>query len=204
MKLSLVVAEGAHQGKVIPVKRSPFVIGRDSEAQLRLSSLAVSKRHCAVGVRNGKVYVKDLGSRNGTFVNDQAVTEEVEVHHGDRLRIGPLVVEVRLEAGERARPVPTARPAKPTTPESLEEEIGNLLLEETEGPAVEDAAEPAAASSDATVEMPAVATGEGAESKPADQKSAPSSAPKKGLVKHDNATSQAARAILELYTRRNR
>jgi pSer/pThr/pTyr-binding forkhead associated (FHA) protein len=69
MKLSLVVAEGVHKGKAIPVPVAEFVIGRDPDCQLRPSSPAISKRHCAVHVRADKVFVHDLGSTNATFVN---------------------------------------------------------------------------------------------------------------------------------------
>ena len=72
MKVSLVVASGVHQGKVIPITGSQFFIGRDAQCHLRPASQAISKRHCGVLVRDGKVYIKDYGSTNGTTVNDEA------------------------------------------------------------------------------------------------------------------------------------
>ncbi|HEY3789102.1 MAG TPA: FHA domain-containing protein, partial [Urbifossiella sp.] len=65
MKVSLVVATGAHQGKVVPIVGTQFLIGRDPQCQLRPASQAVSKQHCAVILRDGKVYLKDFGSTNG-------------------------------------------------------------------------------------------------------------------------------------------
>ncbi|HEX4607682.1 MAG TPA: FHA domain-containing protein, partial [Urbifossiella sp.] len=56
MKVSLVVASGVHQGKAIPIVGPQFIIGRDPTCQLRPASQAVSKQHCAVLVRDGKVY----------------------------------------------------------------------------------------------------------------------------------------------------
>src|SRR5947208_3492470 len=108
MKLSLVVAQGVHTGKVIPITLPQFVIGRDPQCQLRPASPAISKRHCAVLVRGGKVFVQDFGSTNGTFVNDEAVNGEVEVKDGDRFKAGPLEFTISLQI--TAAPKPAAKP----------------------------------------------------------------------------------------------
>jgi hypothetical protein len=74
MKLSLLVtshSKGA--GKVIPITFSQFLIGRDPQCQLRPASPVISKRHCALLVRGGKVFLRDFDSTNGTFINDQQV-----------------------------------------------------------------------------------------------------------------------------------
>ena len=114
MKLSLVVAEGVHKGKAIPVPVAQFVIGRDEGCQLRPSSPAVSKRHCAIHLKDGKIFVQDFGSTNGTFVNDQPVTGETEVKSGDKLVVGPLVFQIRLEESATA-PAATKGDAKAET-----------------------------------------------------------------------------------------
>ena len=56
------------------------------------ASQAVSKQHCAFHVREGKVFVVDFGSTNGTSVNDEQLPAnlEREVKHGDRIKAGPL------------------------------------------------------------------------------------------------------------------
>lgn len=98
MKVSLVVASGVHQGKVIPIVGPQFVIGRDPGCQLRPASQAVSKQHCAVLVRDGKVYLKDFGSTNGTVLNDGVVKgEERQLANNDAVQIGPLDFTVRIE-----------------------------------------------------------------------------------------------------------
>jgi pSer/pThr/pTyr-binding forkhead associated (FHA) protein len=108
MKISLVVAQGVHAGKIIPVTTADFVIGRDPQCQLRPASPAVSKQHCGISTRDGKVYVRDCGSTNGTFLNDEQVAGEREAKSGDRLRVGPLEFELRVEA---ARPGAKSSPA---------------------------------------------------------------------------------------------
>ena len=98
MKVSLVVASGVHQGKAIPIVSPQFVIGRDPTCQLRPASQAVSKQHCAVLIRDGKVYVRDMGSTNGTVLNEDTLKdEEREVRPNDSLKVGPLDFTVRIE-----------------------------------------------------------------------------------------------------------
>jgi pSer/pThr/pTyr-binding forkhead associated (FHA) protein len=98
MKVSLVVASGAHQGKVIPLTGPQFLIGRDPQCHLRPASQAISKKHCGVLVRDGKVYVKDFGSTNGTTVNEALIKDtEVAVPDGTSLKLGPLDFLIRIE-----------------------------------------------------------------------------------------------------------
>jgi predicted component of type VI protein secretion system len=98
MKVSLVVASGAHQGKMIPVTGAQFLIGRDAQCHLRPASQAVSKRHCGVLIRDGKVYIKDFGSTNGTTVNEQLLKDaEVAIEDGASLKLGPLDFRVKIE-----------------------------------------------------------------------------------------------------------
>src|SRR5437773_4550316 len=97
MKLSLVVlTEGKSEGKVIPITLSQFLIGRDPQCQLRPASALISKRHCAVLVRNGRVYVRDFDSTNGTFVNEKPVKGEAELQDADQLKVGPLDFRVKI------------------------------------------------------------------------------------------------------------
>ncbi|MBN9118128.1 MAG: FHA domain-containing protein [Planctomycetes bacterium] len=99
MKVSLVVTSGSHEGRSIPLTGPQFLIGRDPQCQLRPASQAISKLHCAVLIRDGKVYIKDYGSTNGTLVNDALVQDaEVAVADGDVIRVGPLDFRLKIEA----------------------------------------------------------------------------------------------------------
>src|SRR3954462_10006145 len=99
MKLSLVVmTEGKQRGKVIPVTLAQFLIGRDPQCHLRPASPVISKRHCALLVRDQKAFLRDFDSTNGPFLNDEPVKGEVELHDGDQLKCGPLTFRVQLEA----------------------------------------------------------------------------------------------------------
>lgn len=114
MKVNLVVASGVHQGKVVPIVGPQFLVGRDPQCHLRPASQAVSKQHCAVLVRDGKVYLKDYGSTNGTVLNDEIVQgEEREIRNNDSLKIGPLDFTVRIEptvAKPDGTPLPELNP----------------------------------------------------------------------------------------------
>src|SRR6516225_8604807 len=120
MKLSLVVAQGVHQGKVIPIPVAQFLIGRDEGCQLRPASQAISKRHCAILARGGKVFVRDFGSTNGTFVNDAQVTGEQEIKDGDQLKIGPLEFKVKIDKTSGSLAVSRLEPKPPTTAANAE------------------------------------------------------------------------------------
>ena len=104
MKLSLVVkAAGKMEGHVLPITLSQFVVGRDPQCHLRPASPMISKRHCAVLQRDGKAYIRDFGSTNGTFLNDQPVKDEVELHDKRPLEDRPAAV--RGSPGREAAPV---------------------------------------------------------------------------------------------------
>ncbi len=112
MKLSLVVmTDGKQRGKVLNIPLAQFLIGRDPQCHLRPASPMISKRHCALIQRDGKVFIRDFDSTNGTIVNDQPVKGEIELHHNDQLKVGPLLFAVRLESGA---PVNRPTPAPPT------------------------------------------------------------------------------------------
>ena len=97
MNVSLVVASGAHEGRQIPLTGPQFLIGRDEQCNLRPASQAISKVHCGVLVRDGKVYVKDYGSTNGTLVNDALIQDtEVLVQDGASIRVGPLDFRLKV------------------------------------------------------------------------------------------------------------
>lgn len=113
MKITLTVASGTHAGKSIPVAGPNFLIGRDPDCQLRPASPAISKKHCAIVVKNGAVFVADFGSTNGTFVNGEQVSGERPVGDGDTLVVGPLEFTVRVDV-RTATPTPSnLRPVSP-------------------------------------------------------------------------------------------
>jgi pSer/pThr/pTyr-binding forkhead associated (FHA) protein len=132
MKLSLVVqTAGAMQGKVLDIKLSQFVIGRDPQCHLRPASALISKRHCAILQRDGKAFVRDFDSTNGTVVNDVPVKGEVELKNDDQLRIGPLTFVVRLE---KTAAVPAKVAADKTTTATVAPTVAGSAKAPAKGP----------------------------------------------------------------------
>lgn len=124
MKFSLVVAQGVHAGKKIPVSAaSEFLIGREASCQLRPASPSISKQHCGITIRGEQAFVRDCGSTNGTFVNEEQVAGEREVRHGDKLRVGPLEFTISME-GVLAKP---AKPASVT--ETVSAKVSETIIE---------------------------------------------------------------------------
>lgn len=99
MQVFLKVATGSHAGKEIAIVSEKFLIGRSDECQLRPKSESVSRRHCVIAVRDGRVLVQDLKSRNGTYVNEKRLPPDraKSLKAGDQLRVGKLEFEVVIK-----------------------------------------------------------------------------------------------------------
>ncbi len=116
MDVKLVMFRNDGRRKDLPIVNPPVTIGRGEGCDLRVPLLSVSRRHCQIGVENNEVVVKDLGSSNGTFVNNKRVTEQ-PLRPGDRLVIGPVVFTVQIDGHpEEIRPARTKvrKPAEET------------------------------------------------------------------------------------------
>ena len=107
MEVNLIVANGKLMGKKIPVASSKFLIGRGEECNLRPQSSMVSRKHCVILVERDSAAIEDLGSTNGTFVNDERLAERRQLNNGDRIKVGMLELEVQLAVAERRRPTCT-------------------------------------------------------------------------------------------------
>jgi pSer/pThr/pTyr-binding forkhead associated (FHA) protein len=106
MDLKLKVLEGKSAGQEIAVRGKKFFIGRAEDCHLRPGSDLISRHHCVLLVEDGYAGVRDFGSKNGTYVNDERVVGERELKPGDRLTVGPLRFEVRIDHGLAAKKRP--------------------------------------------------------------------------------------------------
>lgn len=97
MQVILKVVGGKNDGREITVAIPEFVIGRGEEAHLRPTSDLVSRNHTAIKIADGKVFIEDMNSRNGTFVNGERITEPHIAKVGDSLRVGRLQFEVIID-----------------------------------------------------------------------------------------------------------
>src|SRR5437763_1597625 len=136
--LRLEVVEGPQSGMGLDLE-GPVIVGRSSSrSTFVLKDSEASRRHASLIPQGQSVNVQDLGSTNGTFVNEERIDERRMVEVGDRLRIGTTVIEVRPGPGVK----------EPAAPGEAEEEPAPAADEEAEPvaeadePESEEAAEP--------------------------------------------------------------
>ncbi len=91
-QLSLKVVEGEAKGTVYPLTKARILIGRGN-ADITLNDPTASRLHCAVEVCDQEVFLRDLGSSNGTFVEDQAVVV-VPLRDGSTFRVGMHILQL--------------------------------------------------------------------------------------------------------------
>lgn len=116
MKLGLLVlTAGKQEGKLLEIKQAQFLVGRDPQCQLRPASPMISKRHCAVLIKGERAFIRDFGSTNGTYLNEERVEGERELKNDDQLKIGPIHFAVRLEVTKPSETPPPATKAAATT-----------------------------------------------------------------------------------------
>jgi len=87
MKPRIAAITGKLEDTVISMTEGPVLIGRQAGATLKIGNASVSRRHAIIERDGDRFVIADLGSRNGTFVNDVPVRRR-ELQHGDRVRIG--------------------------------------------------------------------------------------------------------------------
>ena len=101
MQLKLRVLVGGTTGQKLVIPGPAFAIGRDAACDLRPKSGYISRRHCEITQDKGTVFIRDLRSRTGTWVNGIRIPAEraVEVKTGDHLKLGPLEFEILVRHG---------------------------------------------------------------------------------------------------------
>ncbi len=92
---ALHVISGANQGQSVPLGDGPILLGRGTDAAIRLDDDYVSTRHARFATNGEQWFVEDLGSTNGTYIGSQRVTTPVPVGLGIQVRVGKTVVELR-------------------------------------------------------------------------------------------------------------
>lgn len=114
---------GPTPGQRTQLQRRSMLLGRDPVCDLVIDDVEISRRHARLITQSGGYAVEDLGSMNGTFVNDERITTVVTLKSGDRIRFGDQATfvyeamaadeaEISAFTVEKAAPAPAAaRPA---------------------------------------------------------------------------------------------
>lgn len=92
---SLYILQGGDVGREFDLAEDESVVGRSPECDVVVDVAAVSRRHAIIERNGGGAFVRDLGSRNGTYVNGNRVSERAALQPGDRIVICDVVFEYR-------------------------------------------------------------------------------------------------------------
>lgn len=74
------------------------LIGRDPASVVWLDTTGVSRRHARILVASDEAFLEDLESKNGTMIDDKAVTGKVKLRDGDRIQVGPVLILYHVSA----------------------------------------------------------------------------------------------------------
>jgi hypothetical protein len=111
MDARLRVLSGPHAGETIQVGRGKLLIGREEDCHLRPESEFVSRHHCVLLLDDYTLRIRDLGSKNGTFVNGRRIgTSETILLHDDMISIGEMIGQIDLS--QPGIPVPSGLPGE--------------------------------------------------------------------------------------------
>jgi S1-C subfamily serine protease len=102
--------EGGEE-RAVELTGDRFVIGRDEECDLVLDDDQISRRHTELDQSTGRVVIRDLDSRNGTFVNGKRIHEPTTLDGNEQLRFGNTVASL-----SPSKSAPTVLAGRPTTP----------------------------------------------------------------------------------------
>jgi hypothetical protein len=93
---SLILSAAVPDPQRWQVEGAEATLGRSVDCDCRLDNPTVSSQHARLTYQNGCWRVEDLNSRNGTFVNEEAVHTPTALSTGDELRCGSIVLKVSL------------------------------------------------------------------------------------------------------------
>jgi pSer/pThr/pTyr-binding forkhead associated (FHA) protein len=89
------IIEGANAGQRIPLDGAPLLIGRGTDAAIRVDDDYVSTRHARIASSGDEWFVEDLGSTNGTYLGASRLTQPTTLHLGSQVRVGKTTLELR-------------------------------------------------------------------------------------------------------------
>ena len=91
----VIVTEGSNVGERAELDHAPILIGRGSDAGIKLDDDYVSTRHARIAASGDQWFVEDLGSTNGTYIGTVRITQPTTITLGTQVRIGKTILELR-------------------------------------------------------------------------------------------------------------
>ncbi len=100
--VKLKIIEGPDSGREFELETDRACLGRQEDCDLQLLENSVSRQHASLEQRNGEWVLRDLGSQNGSYLNERKISEE-KLRHGDRFRLGnQVMLQFIAPSGEAA------------------------------------------------------------------------------------------------------
>ncbi|HRA88819.1 MAG TPA: GGDEF domain-containing protein [Planctomycetaceae bacterium] len=99
----LQICPAVAQAEMIRLSAQRSLIGREPSCEITLNDNAVSRTHAAIELDDSGYYVIDLGSRNGTFVDDKILRERRRLHGGELIRLGSTILKFMSSMDEEAQ-----------------------------------------------------------------------------------------------------
>ena len=91
----LQIVGGPNTGQSVPLGDQPILLGRGTDAAIRLDDDYVSTRHARIASNGDQWFIEDLGSTNGTYLGTHRLTQPAALQVGSRFRIGKTSLELR-------------------------------------------------------------------------------------------------------------
>src|ERR1700674_2486417 len=102
----LKVMKGNNEGSMIELSTERIVLGRNADCQVVLNVPAVSREHAIIRKIQGKYYIEDNKSRNGTFLNSKEVTTRTQLRDNDKIKICDNVLAFHDQVPPEPSPLP--------------------------------------------------------------------------------------------------
>ena len=88
---ALVLIHGEDLGRKFDLVTEETLIGRTSKADIQVDQDSVSRNHAKIRVDDGRITIEDMGSTNGTIVNDEHIEDTLRLRNGDLVKIGRTI-----------------------------------------------------------------------------------------------------------------
>jgi pSer/pThr/pTyr-binding forkhead associated (FHA) protein len=124
----LVIQNQGMSGRACELHTDRTTVGRVEDNTFQIADPSVSSHHCEVHLRGNDIFIRDLNSTNGSFINNEKITESV-LKPGQTLRLGQVELRLETEGAPGAAPVAAPAPAGSTpAPAPAKKQVDATML----------------------------------------------------------------------------
>ncbi len=129
----LQILKGANDGESVSLDGDKCILGRNPDCGVVIPATSVSREHAQILRIQGRYYIEDKQSRNGTYVNNQAISGRTLLKHNDRIRIcdfqAVFIEQQQITPPETEEPSEAEEPESSSTVEAMLSQSSHMLLE---------------------------------------------------------------------------